>query len=300
MSGYTVILDTETTGFGPRSEVLELAIIDADSGAVLYDSPVMPEGRIPAAASDVHGLTRAELKRMDARPWPEHHTAVCEILAGADAVLAYNTEYDRRLLEQTANRYGLALPEELSWRCVMLGYADGGRWIKLAKACKREGIAVSGAHRALADARLTRELYRRMATDAVPLDRPEAPDALTDDELEQLVAGALTDAEVKQLVAGALTDAEVKQLVADALTDDELKQLVARAAAEQEEADRRAERLDAMSDAETDADVTRALDAMSDDEVAEWAASRKSDGLGCMVALAFLVLVALALMLTGC
>ena len=294
MSGYRIVLDTETTGFGPRSEVLELAIIDADSGAVLYDAGILPEGRIPAAASAVHGLTRAKLRALKARTWPRHHTAVCKILAGADAVLAYNADYDRRLLEQTADRYGLALPAGLNWQCVMLDYADGGRWVKLSVACKREGIAVSGAHRALADARLTRELYRRMKPDAVSL--ADAADA----ELEQMVTDALTDAELEQLLAGELTDAEAKQLLEDALTDAEMKQLVARATAEQEKADRRAERLDALTDAETDADVTRALDALSDDEVVEWEASRKSDGLGCMVALAFLVLVALALMLTGC
>ena len=159
-----VVLDTETTGLGPYDELVEIAIVDAGSGEVLYDSLVMPDGRIQAGASAVHGVDRKRLEEMNARRWPDHHAAVCQILASASVVYAYNAEFDRRLLAQTAERYGLELPAT-DWRCIMLAYARGGRRIRLSKACRLEGIPVSDAHRALADARMARELLLRTEPD---------------------------------------------------------------------------------------------------------------------------------------
>jgi len=155
-----VVLDTETTGLGPYDELVEIAIVDAGSGAVLYNSLVMPDGCIPAGASAVHGLDRKRLEEMNAKRWPVHHAAVCRILASASVVYAYNAEFDRRLMAQTAGRYGLELPAT-DWRCIMLAYARGRRRIRLSQACRSEGIPVSHAHRALADAEMARELLLR-------------------------------------------------------------------------------------------------------------------------------------------
>ena len=156
-----IIIDTETTGTGPHAEVLEIAIIDADTDEVLYDAPVLPKGSISRAASNVHGLTRAELKRLGAQPWPRHHDKIARILREADQVLAYNADFDRRVLEATAKRYGLTLPVG-NWQCLMRAYARGGRWLKLSEACAREGIDVGDVHRALADARLAHAVMLRM------------------------------------------------------------------------------------------------------------------------------------------
>ena len=158
-----IVLDTETTGLGLHAQLVEIAIVDADSGAVLYDAPVMPDGRIVAAAVAVHGLDLKRLQGMGAQRWPLHHAAVCSILASASRVLAYNASFDRRMLQQTAGRFGLTVPEA-DWKCVMLAYtrARGGRWAKLSEACRWEGIAVTGAHRALDDARSARELMLRL------------------------------------------------------------------------------------------------------------------------------------------
>jgi DNA polymerase-3 subunit epsilon len=157
----SLVLDTETTGLGPYDELVEIAIVDAVGGSVVYDAVIMPDGEIPAKASAVHGLDRNRLRAMAAEPWPIHHAPVSRILANASVVYAYNAEFDQRMLKQTARRYGLGIPESC-WRCIMLAYARGGRRIRLSEACAREGIPVSRAHRALADARMARELLLRM------------------------------------------------------------------------------------------------------------------------------------------
>ncbi|MDE0680150.1 MAG: 3'-5' exonuclease [Gammaproteobacteria bacterium] len=148
-----LILDTETTGISDRSEIVEISIIDT-TGAVRFDALAMPQGRIPSAASDIHGLTRKKLKEEGAKAWPELHREVMDIIRSADTVLAYNAEFDLRLLTQTAERYELRVPRDPSWYDVLEDYRmlrpTGSH--KLVSAVRREKVKIEGqAHRALYD-----------------------------------------------------------------------------------------------------------------------------------------------------
>lgn len=148
-----LILDTETTGLGDRAEIVEIAIIDT-TGATRFESLTMPQGRIPREASDVHGLTRKKLKEEGAKPWPELHNQVMEIIRSAHIVLAYNAEFDLRLLTQTAERHELRVPRHPSWYDLLEDYQmlrpTGPH--RLVSAVRREKVKVEGkAHRALYD-----------------------------------------------------------------------------------------------------------------------------------------------------
>ena len=143
-----LVIDVETTGLGERAEVIAIAVIDT-TGRVLLNTVSLPQGRIPTKASDVHGMTRARLRSMGARPWPEVHAELRPLLLGAHIALAWNAEYDCRLLEQTAGRHELTLPPVV-WRCVMQTEAttrdgpDGDRapWVKLTEAATRLRVRV--------------------------------------------------------------------------------------------------------------------------------------------------------------
>lgn len=166
-----LILDTETTGFSKAAEVIEIAILDT-TGAVRFEALSMSVGSIPAAASDVHGLTRAALRKAGAPAWPEYHDAVARLFRGAALVRAYNAEYDARLLEQTAARHNLRWPP-VTLRCVMEAYAEhrgvpgrkgGYRNHKLQDALAYEGASVAGpAHRARGDTLATLAIMRVIA-----------------------------------------------------------------------------------------------------------------------------------------
>lgn len=165
-----LVLDSETTGISESAEIIELALLDT-TGAVRLDTLVMPKGHIPAAASNVHGITRQDLRKADAPAWPDVHHAVCKLLQATKVVLIYNAEYDTRLLRQTAERHGLTMPAFAS-RCLMLDYADyrrvptrknGWRWFKLVDAARQHDIAVQDSHRAAGDARLALALMRAVA-----------------------------------------------------------------------------------------------------------------------------------------
>ena len=176
LEANALILDTETTGLDADAEVVELAVIDC-AGTVLLDTLVRPSGPVPAEAAAIHGITDAMLA--DAPTWPEIHDRFCRLIAGRQ-VIAYNADFDVRLIEQTARRYRESIPDLVpldqvaTFSCAMLAYADfygewsaekgRYRWQKLANAAQQQCVMVENAHRALGDCLMTLGVVRAMAS----------------------------------------------------------------------------------------------------------------------------------------
>jgi DNA polymerase-3 subunit epsilon len=125
-SNNYLIVDTETTGVDALGEVLEIAIIDL-TGRVLMEQHFRPESmeEIPEVARSLTGLTMADLQ--DKPAFHEVYSRIVEMTKGK-TILAYNAEFDQRLLLQTCLKYDLA-PLANSWDCVMLKYSEYvGEW----------------------------------------------------------------------------------------------------------------------------------------------------------------------------
>ena len=113
-----VYLDTETTGFGPRAEIVDIGVVGAD-GEVLFESLVRPERTIPREVIAIHGITDADVR--DAPRWDELFDQLHPILKDR-RILVYNVTFDRQMVNQSCQRY--ALPEaEADWECAMKRYA---------------------------------------------------------------------------------------------------------------------------------------------------------------------------------
>jgi len=156
-----VILDTETTGLGLTDEVIQIGVIGPDASVAL-DTMVRPLGRrsIPAAAVAIHSIT---FERLAGAPtFPELAPRLAEIVRGR-RVIAYNADYDRRLIQQTALLSGVAAPHA-AWECAMRAYARFvGEW-DFRKNDYRFQRLPSGDHSALGDCRATLEIIRTMAS----------------------------------------------------------------------------------------------------------------------------------------
>lgn len=168
-----LVLDTETTGLDEGDEPIELAIVDALSGAVLLDTRLRPSVPISPEAQAVHGITAGELAQAPALAdvWPRYR----ELTRGA-LVIAYNAPFDRRMMRQAAARYGLNRPG-CQWYCLMDACAildpfGEGRWQSLESAYYLSGAyktASEGegpAHRARADALAARAVLHALAAQA--------------------------------------------------------------------------------------------------------------------------------------
>ena len=148
-----LILDTETTGRGQQAEIIEIAMIDT-TGNERYRSLCKPERPIPITAMRVHKITDRMVAA--AKTWVDIHETVEKLFEQAESVLAWNADFDERMLRQTAERYGLEwknkyklhdlLHDYRKLRSDRLGYS-------LQEACDHEGVPrdESEAHRALAD-----------------------------------------------------------------------------------------------------------------------------------------------------
>ncbi len=173
-----LILDTETTGIDNHAELVEISLIDT-TGAVVYNDLVMPDGRIPADASAIHGLTRETLAQAGAKPWSQHQERVVELLRSAAVLCGYNLPFDVRMLEQTIRRYAGSqrFAFNLAEHCIMRTYAkwDGTphpfrsgllKWWKLEEAVENEGGTAVQEHRSLSDCKMTLELMRAVVANA--------------------------------------------------------------------------------------------------------------------------------------
>ena len=163
------VLDTETTGLGKHDEIVQIAIIDQDGNTALNEL-IKPTILIPFGASKVHGIYDRDVA--DACNFRDIYIALSKLLAG-QVVVAYNMDFDWRMLRQSSVKH--SLPDIRLGRrdCAMKQYARykgkwaGGRrgykWHKLGNAVVQEGLDAVNAHDALGDAMMTLALVQKMA-----------------------------------------------------------------------------------------------------------------------------------------
>jgi DNA polymerase-3 subunit epsilon len=167
-----VYLDTETTGLGPGSQIIEICVLDSD-GSVLIDRLVRPSIPIPSDASRVHGIRDAMVAGEPswAEVWPEVEQA-----SWGRPIAIYNAAYDLARMRQSHRAHGL------DWRepsgpvhCLMKLYARyhgewdpnrrAFRWVSLEQAARRCGILLPQRHRARQDAELAQSVLECVAAD---------------------------------------------------------------------------------------------------------------------------------------
>jgi DNA polymerase III epsilon subunit-like protein len=171
-----LILDTETTGLGTNDEVIQLGIVDLH-GTLLLDTLLRPTVPVGTEARAVHGIADEVLT--NAPDFPDMHGTIAYLLSNRP-VLAYNADFDRRLLTQTCAKHGFQPFEVAEWNCVMEKYAcfweersKAGHYKSqsLSTACAQQGIGVHGNHEASKDCLLTLNIVQAMATgDVIPFE----------------------------------------------------------------------------------------------------------------------------------
>jgi len=166
-----VILDTE---------IVELALIDAQ-GNTLIDTLIKPFDTIPQEVIYIHGIDNEMVANA-----PTFAEVVPDLLRLAEGrpIVVYNSEYDNRLIKQSAVKNGM--PSEELWHlidsqsqyCLMQLFAGfygewnhsrkNYKWKKLGEAAAFFGIDAAGAHRAKADCLMTLGVLQGIAGFEVP------------------------------------------------------------------------------------------------------------------------------------
>ena len=136
----TLILDVETTGMlhqDPDTEIVQLSVINT-AGRSVFSLLVKPNKPLTQKLIDIHGITNEML--MDAPVFPQMAKMLSFILEDKH-VIAYNADFDLKLLWHLFKKYEVPVPKTLGASCCMDKYSewcgewsdkkDGFKWQKL-------------------------------------------------------------------------------------------------------------------------------------------------------------------------
>lgn len=169
-----VVIDTESTGGSVIDEVIEIGIVRAKDGELLYHSRVKPSiTKMNYYAQKVHGITMEEL--VDEPILTDIWDDIAPILAEFP-VFAYNHTADKRFIKQSVDAYSIELPD-IKWQCIMKAYSEytnRPHGINLTQACRELDIE-AGSHTAVSDALAAARVLYRMWQKYIP-------DIYTDDD----------------------------------------------------------------------------------------------------------------------
>lgn len=172
-----VVLDTETTGFSPRSdEVIELALlrVTAAGEAEEYDEFIRlsPGKRLPDRITELTGITEEMLRGGVGKN--EAARALANMLGhGRTLVCAYNAQFDLVFLYYLLDAYGLAgALKGVRFLDALTVYKDRRPYPhRLADAVETYALVSQNTHRAIDDTHATYELLCAMADEEDDLDR---------------------------------------------------------------------------------------------------------------------------------
>jgi DNA polymerase-3 subunit epsilon len=152
------VLDFETTGLPEQGgRACEVAAVRFEDGIPVarFSSLINPGVPIPAEASAIHKITDADVAGKPSLP--EVASDLLRVCQGA-VPCAYSAMFDRHMLHQEISGTECpAFDPSQSWVDPLVIIRDVDKFVsgagknKLEVACKRHGVVLEGAHRALAD-----------------------------------------------------------------------------------------------------------------------------------------------------
>lgn len=163
-----IVLDTETTGHDPRrDELLQISVLDADTGATVLNTYVRPIWTLEwPQAQNIHGITPEMVA--EAPTLAELHLELRAIFGTAREIIGYNTFFDLAFLEP----YGISSYREIV--DVMMDFApiygewseyhDDYKWQSLSTCAAYFGYdwGEDKAHDSLADCKATLFCYHKL------------------------------------------------------------------------------------------------------------------------------------------
>jgi DNA polymerase-3 subunit epsilon len=156
-----IVLDTETTGFDPRTgdRLIEVGCIEIEDllpTGRTFHRLVNPERLIPEGAIKVHGITDDKV-----RDAPTFKEIVVDLMAfiGDAPVIAHNASFDRAFIDHECGLCGHALIGQARWidTLALAQKRFPGMANSLDALCKR--LVERTLHGALIDARLLADVY---------------------------------------------------------------------------------------------------------------------------------------------
>ncbi len=158
-----IVLDTETTGLNPAtSRVIEIAVVDFNSGAVLLKTYFDPECPIPEEITKITGITDEMVA--GAPKFADFAADLRKLIEEAEVVIGYNPNFDKGMIDSEYARISDNNPPVLWPQLVdpkrLWDVYEPRESRHLQNAYKRfvDQKGFEGAHGALADTNATRDV----------------------------------------------------------------------------------------------------------------------------------------------
>lgn len=162
----TVIVDTETSGIlskDPTTEICQLSITDV-KGKPLFSMLIKTSQPMSAEVIGIHGITNEQIQHQPI--FPQVAKLIAFVLEGKH-IVAFNAEFDIRLLWHLFKKYDQTLPKISGSSCCMDRYSEWcGEWSEKKQGWKWQRLPnLSGlsAHDAYADCLSTIKVMEKMA-----------------------------------------------------------------------------------------------------------------------------------------
>lgn len=162
----TLIIDVETTGIlnkDPDTEVVQVSAINT-AGRSVFSLLIKPNKPLTQSLIDLHGITNEMLA--DSPTFPQIAKLLAFIIEGKH-VVAYNADFDLKLLWHLFKKYNVAVPKTSGASCCMDRYSEWcGEWSVKKEGFKWQSLPnLSGlpSHDALADCASTLKVMELMS-----------------------------------------------------------------------------------------------------------------------------------------
>ena len=163
IDGPIIVLDFETTGLDTRNDrIIEIGAVKLADGHVTEDMSVLvnPGQLLKPKITEITGITDQMLK--DQPPITEVLPALLDFI-GDCPIAAHNADFDYNILQSELRRQGI----EKEWTVIdTLTFArklyPDMKSHRLGMLCKRLGVSLKNAHRAVHDATATAHCLRQM------------------------------------------------------------------------------------------------------------------------------------------
>lgn len=162
-----VFLDVETTGLHPQygDRICEMGLLRTKDGKTLdaYETLINPYVPISPGAFNVHGISVEMLK--DAPPFSQIIDDFLEFIKGA-AIVGHNVLFDLEFIGSQLNQLQIPFPDNpvidtLTLARTYYDFSGNG----LTKIAAQFNIDIHNQHRALGDARMTKEIFHIFIND---------------------------------------------------------------------------------------------------------------------------------------
>ena len=164
MENDVVVFDLETTGLeATKCEIIEIGAVKISKGKIVetFETLVKPSCHIPEDSTEIHGITDEMVANSPSikQALPDFY----KFCYGC-TIMAYNIDFDYKFISIWGKKQGLLFDnKQIDAMLLARLYVPGLKNFKLSSVCKKLGVSLENAHRAVHDALATAEVVIKLS-----------------------------------------------------------------------------------------------------------------------------------------